>query len=159
MKREGLSIDLGMVIILLILVNVPLWALAFLTVDQVQSSLQTKVADDFRAIAKKNAVTINYAINHLVAEVATIAISPVIRDVVRAACLVFGGRRAEPKARGGNRQALVDPASEALRRPGVVQCSVSIPAAVCRGTDEPKACHHHRPHGRCGSGKSQDCRL
>jgi Cache domain len=83
MKREGLSIDLGMVIILLILVNVPLWALAFLTVDQVQSSLQTKVADDFRAIAKKNAVTINYAINHLVAEVATIAISPVIRDVVR----------------------------------------------------------------------------
>lgn len=83
MKRDGLSIDLSTVVILLILVNVPLWALAFFTVDQVQSSLQAKVADDFRAIAKKNAATMNYAINHLVAEVATIAISPVVKDVVR----------------------------------------------------------------------------
>jgi hypothetical protein len=83
MKRDGLSIDLSTLVILLILVNVPLWALAFFTVDQVQSSLEAKVADDFRAIAKKNAATINYAINHLVAEVASIAISPVVRDVVR----------------------------------------------------------------------------
>lgn len=82
-KRDGLSIDLRTVVILLILVNVPLWALAFLTVGQVQTSIESKAADDFRAIAKKNAVTMNYAINHLVAEVATVAITPSVRDAVR----------------------------------------------------------------------------
>jgi hypothetical protein len=81
--RDGLSIDLRTVIILLILVNVPLWAMAFFTVGQVESSIQSKAADDFRAIAKKNAATMNYAINHLVAEVATVAIAPSIKDVVR----------------------------------------------------------------------------
>jgi Cache domain len=83
MKRDGLRIDLWLVVVLLIVVNVPLWTLAFLTVDQVRSSLEAKVADDFRAITKKNAATMNYAINHLVTEVATIAISPSVRDVVR----------------------------------------------------------------------------
>ena len=82
-KRDGLSIDLRTVVILLILVNVPLWALAFLTVGQVESSVEAKIADDFRAITRKNAQTMNYAINHLVAEVATVAISPAIKEIVR----------------------------------------------------------------------------
>ncbi|MCI0622527.1 MAG: cache domain-containing protein [Acidobacteria bacterium] len=83
MKRDGLSIDLRTVVILLILVNVPLWALAFFTVGQVETSVEAKTADDFRAIAKKNARTMNYAINHLVAQVATIAVSPNVKDAVR----------------------------------------------------------------------------
>ena len=70
-KRDGLSIDLRTVVILLILVNLPLWALAFFTVGQVETSVEAKIADDFRAIARKNAQTMSYAINHLVAEVAT----------------------------------------------------------------------------------------
>jgi len=82
-RRDGLSIDLRTVVILLILVNVPLWALAFFTVGQVETSVEAKIADDFRAIAKKNAQTMNYAINHLVAEVATVAISTTVKDVVR----------------------------------------------------------------------------
>ncbi len=82
-KRNGLRIDLSTVVILLILVNVPLWTLAFFTVGQVQSSIESKAADDFRAIAKKNAVTMNYAINHLVAQVAAVAIAPSVRDAVR----------------------------------------------------------------------------
>jgi Cache domain len=82
-RRDGLSIDLRTVVILLILVNVPLWALAFFTVGQVENSVEAKIADDFRAITRKNAQTMNYAINHLVAEVATVAISPPVKDVVR----------------------------------------------------------------------------
>src|SRR5262247_629197 len=82
-KRDGLSIDLRTVVILLILVNVPLWALAFFTVGQVETSVEAKIADDFRAITQKNAQTMNYAINHLVEEVATLAISPSVKEVVR----------------------------------------------------------------------------
>ena len=82
-KRDGMSIDLRTVVILLILVNVPLWALAFFTVGQVETSVEAKIADDFRAITRKNAQTMNYAINHLVANVATLAISPTIKEVVR----------------------------------------------------------------------------
>ena len=82
-RRDGLTINLRTVIILLILVNVPLWALAFLTVGQVETSVEAKIADDFRAITRKNAQTMNYAINHLVAEVATLAISPSVKEVVR----------------------------------------------------------------------------
>jgi len=90
-RRDGLSIDLRTVVILLILVNVPLWALAFLTVGQVQTLVEAKVADDFRAIARKNAQTMNYAINHLVAEVATVAISPVVKDIVRKQNVSYSG--------------------------------------------------------------------
>jgi len=82
-RRDGLTINLRTVVILLILVNVPLWALAFLTVGQVETSVEAKIADDFRAITRKNAQTMNYAINHLVAEVATLAISPSVKEVVR----------------------------------------------------------------------------
>ena len=82
-KRDGLSIDLRTVVILLILVNLPLWALAFFTVGQVETSVEAKIADDFRAIARKNAQTMSYAINHLVAEVATLAISPSVKEIVR----------------------------------------------------------------------------
>ena len=82
-KRDGLSIDLRTVVILLILVNVPLWALAFFTVGQVETSVEAKIADDFRAIARKNAQTMSYAINHLVAEVATLAVSPSVKEIVR----------------------------------------------------------------------------
>jgi len=82
-RRDGLTINLRTVVILLILVNVPLWALAFFTVGQVETSVEAKIADDFRAIARKNAQTMNYAINHLVAEVATLAISPTVKEVVR----------------------------------------------------------------------------
>jgi len=82
-KRDGMSVDLRTVVILLILVNVPLWALAFFTVGQVETSVEAKIADDFRAITRKNAQTMNYAINHLVANVATLAISPTIKEVVR----------------------------------------------------------------------------
>src|SRR6185295_18551706 len=82
-RRDGLTINLRTVVILLILVNVPLWALAFFTVGQVETSVEAKIADDFRAITRKNAQTLNYAINHLVAEVATLAISPAIKEVVR----------------------------------------------------------------------------
>jgi hypothetical protein len=83
MKTERHSIDLKMVITVLILVNVPLWGVAFFTVDQAHSALENKLAADFRAIVKKNAVTINYAINHIVANVGTIAISPTVREVLR----------------------------------------------------------------------------
>ena len=82
-KRDGLSIDLRTVVILLILVNLPLWALAFFTVGQVETSVEAKIADDFRAITRKNAQTMNYAINHLVAEVATLAISPSVKELLR----------------------------------------------------------------------------
>lgn len=82
-KQDGLSIDLRTVVILLILVNLPLWGLAFFTVGQVETSVEAKIADDFRAITRKNAQTMNYAINHLVAEVATLAISPAVKEVVR----------------------------------------------------------------------------
>ena len=82
-KRDGMSIDLRTVVILLILVNVPLWALAFFTVGQVETLVDAKIADDFRAITRKNAQTMNYAINHLVANVATLAISPAVKEVVR----------------------------------------------------------------------------
>ena len=82
-RRDGLTINLRTVVILLILVNVPLWALAFFTVGQVETSVEAKIADDFRAITRKNAQTMNYAINHLVAEVATLAISPGVKEVVR----------------------------------------------------------------------------
>jgi len=82
-RRDGLTINLRTVVILLILVNVPLWALAFFTVGEVETSVEAKIADDFRAITRKNAQTMNYAINHLVAEVATLAISPGVKEVVR----------------------------------------------------------------------------
>src|SRR5262245_2135092 len=90
-RRDGLSVDLRTVVILLILVNVPLWALAFLTVGQVQTLVEAKVADNFRAIARKNAQTMNYAINHLVAEVATVAISPAVKDIVRKQNVSYSG--------------------------------------------------------------------
>jgi len=82
-RRDGLTVNLRTVVILLILVNVPLWALAFFTVGQVETSVEAKIADDFRAMARKNAQTMNYAINHLVAEVATVALSPAVKEVVR----------------------------------------------------------------------------
>ena len=44
-RRDGLTINLRTVVILLILVNVPLWALAFFTVGQVETSVEAKIAE------------------------------------------------------------------------------------------------------------------
>jgi Cache domain len=130
MKREGLSIDLRTVVILLIVVNVPLWAVAFFTVDQARNAFDDKLASDFRAIVKKNALTINYAINHLLVGAGTIAINPVIREIVRKQNNAYGSSFEEiqkrikgidkiwltPQANSLVEQILSNPASKYLRQ-------------------------------------------
>jgi len=137
-KRDGLSIDLRTVVILLILVNVPLWALAFFTVGQVETSVEAKIADDFRAITRKNAQTMNYAINHLVIEVATLAISPSVKEVVRKQNASYSGtadliqeRISEidkvwltPQSKPHSEQVLSNTASQFLRQFAGVHSSV-----------------------------------
>ncbi|MEW5974427.1 MAG: cache domain-containing protein [Acidobacteriota bacterium] len=82
MKGDGPNVNLRILLTILILANVPLWIVAFITVDQAHSAFQNKIAADFRAIVKKNAVTVTYAVKHLVQEVQSIAVSPVIQAVV-----------------------------------------------------------------------------
>ncbi len=82
MRGDGTGINWRTVILLIIIVNVPFWVLAFFTLDQTKQALKSQLASDFRAIARRNAVTINYGINHLVMKVGTVAINSDIRAVV-----------------------------------------------------------------------------
>jgi hypothetical protein len=83
MKQKGLTIDLKTVVLLVILVNVPFWVLAFFTLDQTRNVLDNERAADFRAIARRNAQTINYGVNHLVMETGTLSIHASLQDSVR----------------------------------------------------------------------------
>ncbi len=83
MKQTGMTVDLKTVVILVILVNVPFWVLAIFTLDQTRVALNDELASDFRAIARRNAITINYGVNHLVMEVGTLAINSMVKDAVR----------------------------------------------------------------------------
>lgn len=83
MKQTGMTVDLKTVVILVILVNVPFWVMAFFTLDQTRVALNEVLASDFRAIARRNALTIDYGVNHLVMEVGTLAINSMVKDAVR----------------------------------------------------------------------------
>ena len=159
-KRDGLSIDLRTVVILLILVNVPLWALAFFTVGQVESSVEAKIADDFRAITRKNAQTMNYAINHLVAEVATLAITPSVKEIVRKQNSSYSGS-AELIQKRINEidRVVVDAPSEALFRPGAFKHGFTVSSPIRWSAFQRQAHYGDRPHGCCGSRQCQDRRL
>jgi hypothetical protein len=144
MREDGASINWRTVILLIIVVNVPFWVLAFFTLDQTRQALNNQLASDFRAIARRNAVTINYGINHLVMKIGTLAISPDIRDVVHRQNATYGstseGIRNKissidkawltPAANSIVEQMLANPASKFLRRfveinPGVKRVTVT----------------------------------
>jgi hypothetical protein len=82
MKQDGLTVDLKTVVLLVIFVNLPFWVMAFFTLDQTRNVLSSEQASDFRAIARRNALTINYGVNHLVMELGTLAINTQVREVV-----------------------------------------------------------------------------
>ncbi|HVN77986.1 MAG TPA: cache domain-containing protein [Terriglobia bacterium] len=130
MREDGASIKWRTVILLVIIVNVPFWTLAFFTLDQTRQALYAQLASDFRAITRRNGVTINYGINHLVLSVGSIAINTEVRDVVRKQNASYGGSSEDirrkisstdkswltPAANQMVEQMLANPASKYLRR-------------------------------------------
>ncbi len=130
MRDNGLGINWRTVILLVILVNVPFWVLAFFTLDQTRTALNQQLASDFRAIARRNAVTLNYGINHLVMKVGTVAINSDVRDVVMKQNATYGNSTQEirnritsidknwlkPESNPLVAQILSTPASKYLRR-------------------------------------------
>ena len=130
MRGDGAVMNWRTVIVLVILVNVPFWVLAFFTLDQTRQALNNQLGSDFRAIARRNAVTINYGINHLVMRVGTVAINTDVREAARKQNASYGGSAEDigkkitsidkswltPAANQMVEQILSNPASRFLRR-------------------------------------------
>ena len=123
-------IDLRTAVIVLILANLPTWAIIFFTVDRAKTAIDEEVAANFRAISGNNAATMSYAVNNLVREVATLAVDSAVRDAIVAANASYprspeAVRRRitsieqnwlEPRGESTVQRILSNPASQYLRR-------------------------------------------
>lgn len=129
MKQQLRGINLKTFVLVVIFVNVPFWILAFFSLDQARTALNDQLGSDFRAIARRNALTLNYGINHLVIEAGTVAINSLVRDALQKQNATYSSNVAEarnklkeiekiwptPEANSTVAQLLGTPASRFLR--------------------------------------------
>ena len=123
-------IDLRTAVIVLILANLPTWIIIFFTVDQAKTAIDEEVAANFRAITENNAATMNYAVNNLAREVATLAANSAVRgaivsgnasyprspEAIRRRITAIEGTWLEPQGEATVQRILSNPASRYLRR-------------------------------------------
>jgi hypothetical protein len=95
MKQQLRGINLKTFVLVVVFVNVPFWILAFFSLDQARLALNDQLATHFRAIVRRNALTLNYGVNHLVMETGILGINSVIRDALRKQNATYPSNMAE----------------------------------------------------------------